>query len=199
MGLVDKLMDVPALYSLVQKVIAGNLHEKIKEQLMREVPDLPGTAVLDVGCGPGNYASNFQRSRYVGFDLNARYIADTAKKCAAPNRTFLTMDATDIKLDPKTFDAIFSVGLYHHLDDSATTRSLHCLKRLIKDGGKIAIFDAVLPLNRLNVLGWAVRKMDRGRFVRSFDAYQKLVRGNFTTKKMEYVRCGVLDYVYYEL
>lgn len=197
-AVISKTMEVPKFYNLVQKVIAGPLHKKVKEMLISEIPDIAGRNVLDVGCGLGNYSELFSNAKYTGFDLDPDYIDYANLNFKKPNASFLVGSAVTPPSFSEKFDTIFSVGLYHHISDEETLQSLKSLQRALAEGGFIFVVDAVFPKN-LNIPGYVLRMLDRGKHVRSFRGYKKLIEDNFIPMAVEYHTAGMLDFIVYKL
>ncbi len=76
---------------------------------------LPGSAVLDLGCGAGQPVARAlsEDFRVTGVDFSAEQIR-RAKK-AVPRATFLCMDVMDYSPEPATFDAICAFYVLFHL------------------------------------------------------------------------------------
>lgn len=191
-------MSVPILYNLVQKIIAGPLHARVEELLILEIPDQESNHILDVGCGLGNYSSLFKKAKYTGLDLDPEYIQHARNAFSRSNVSFLIGDAVSPPLFTRSFTHIFSVGLYHHLSDDATVLSIERLSSLLTEGGSLVIFDAVYP-RTLNVLGYILRRLDRGKHVRSFKEYEKLLRFHFNLEYVQYHTAGVLNFISYKI
>ncbi|MBK6510575.1 MAG: class I SAM-dependent methyltransferase [Haliea sp.] len=197
-GIISKQMEIPKLYHFVQKVIAGPLHKKVEEMMVQEMPDITGRKVLDVGCGLGNYSTLFSNAQYTGFDLSPAYIDYANLTFNKSNTSFSIGNAVTPPSFSENFDFIFSVGLYHHISDEETIKSLKALQRMLAEAGSIFIVDAVFPKN-FNVPGYVLRKLDRGKHVRSFRAYKELLEDNFVPTAVDYHTAGVLDFIVYKL
>lgn len=109
--------------------------------------DRAGT-VLDLGCGTG-VASRVIAARpgfgghVTGIDLSD-YLVDAARRLAerdgvAGRITFRAGDSHALGLGDASFDAIVAHTLFSHLSDP--TAALHEARRLVKPGGRIAVFD----------------------------------------------------------
>ncbi len=103
----------------------------------------PGDSVLDLGCGPGLYASRFARAglRVTGVDYSRRSI-EYAIKSARENdldicyryQNYLELD------DEKEYDAAFLIyGDYCPLNPEQRSRLLRNIQRALKPGGRFAL------------------------------------------------------------
>jgi SAM-dependent methyltransferase len=131
--------------------------------------------VLEVGCGPGTNAVLFQQTKYLGIDLNPRYIA-TARRRFGPK--FEQADVRDFSpRAEERFNTVFMNSLLHHLDDEAVRTLLEKLSRVVDADGHVHILDLVLP-ERRSVARW-LAEHDRGDFPRPLEAWRTLFSGVF--------------------
>lgn len=104
----------------------------------------PGSTVLEVGCGTGNYVGALATVRpdlvYMGFDVS-RPMLDVARS-RAPTVQFLHGDATAaFPCDNSSCRLVFAVDVVHHLDN------LECFfqesrRVLVRDGRLIIVTDS---------------------------------------------------------
>lgn len=102
--------------------------------------DLKKKLVLDVGCGMGRFmeiAAN-EGAEVIGIDLSLAVDAARENLKLRKNCHFIQADVFKLPFKPKTFDAIFSIGVLHHTPD--TKQAFLKLPPLLKSGGKIAIW-----------------------------------------------------------
>jgi cyclopropane fatty-acyl-phospholipid synthase-like methyltransferase len=162
MSRIYQLLEFRPVYNFVQRLARiGGAHQL--HALFHEFADShPYDAVLELGCGTGLWTvSNVKR--YVRTDINQAYFPANPP----PGMEFRTSDAADLSAFPdESFDLVYSMGLYHHLPDDAVISSLQESSRVLRKDGKIIVFDAILPTNRLNFPAWILRKLDRGGWVR---------------------------------
>jgi 2-polyprenyl-3-methyl-5-hydroxy-6-metoxy-1,4-benzoquinol methylase len=99
---------------------------------------LRGRLVLDVGCGSGRH------SRVAG-DLGARVVAadvgdaiDVARERVRPETLTVQADAEQLPFAPGSFDLVMSIGVLHHLPDTA--RALRKIAPLAKPGGHVHVY-----------------------------------------------------------
>src|SRR3989344_5705953 len=190
--LINKLMEIPFFYEAVQFLVANEGHKKIKLLLKKEFKSLKGR-VLDQGCGTGIYSTSFNKKIvYFGIDNNEKDI-EFAKKNFRGD--FSVGYATKMdKYKDSFFDITFSVGLYHHLTDQQVKRAVSESLRVIKKSGRVIVVDAALPFRKYNLWGLLLRKIDRGRFVRSWQKTVSLMP-KANVRKVTYLSTFPLDYV----
>jgi 2-polyprenyl-3-methyl-5-hydroxy-6-metoxy-1,4-benzoquinol methylase len=103
--------------------------------------------VLDLGCGFGLFGCYFSalypEISYCGYDIDSKRI-DMAKKAAARlglnNAKFHCQDARELSLNDE-FDAIMTIDLLHHLDDSSKNSLLEKCSRHLAYDGRLVIKD----------------------------------------------------------
>src|SRR5258708_472929 len=61
--------------------------------------------VLDIGCGIGQY-SQITTGRYLGLDLNNRYIAYASRRHPIPNKSFRCQDVASVLDTRQRFDLV---------------------------------------------------------------------------------------------
>ena len=54
---------------------------------------------------------------------------------------YLTMDATDLEFEDASFDAVFNVGLCHHLSRDQVKLGFSEWRRVLRPGGTLVIVD----------------------------------------------------------
>jgi SAM-dependent methyltransferase len=102
----------------------------------------PGSAVLDVGCGPGRHAHELARRGIVvhGVDVSARFV-DLARRDAPPGATFERLDARRLQFDAE-FDAVVCLcqGAFGLMtaagEDDLVLRGM---ARALRPGGRLAL------------------------------------------------------------
>jgi SAM-dependent methyltransferase len=181
---------IPAIYKLAQNIFRprakNDLYVKIK-QILKRLPS--GRNMLDVGCGPSSWL--WQQDRHpIGLDLNFLY----AKVFMAEGEKSVTGSAVSLLFLFSAFDGIWSFGLLHHLPDHIAIKAINEIFRVTSPGGYCVIFDAVLPeAIWRRPLPWLIRKIDRGRFMRTQEELESLL-----THRMDW-KCERFMYSIYGL
>lgn len=180
-------------YNIVQLLLAKKSHEDIHKYLSSQGLLSTKKKILDIGCGPGDQSKYFINN-YTGVDISSNYISRAKKKY--PQHRFFRLDATIFKLN-ESFDNALSIGLYHHLCDSDTIKSIKNVLTHLNKNGHFYIVDAIYPEKPYkNILGFIIRKMDRGKYVRYLDNYIKLlINSDLKIISVTPMRSGLIDYV----
>ena len=105
--------------------------------------------VLDLGCGNGRLLKVLQESNkkfdYLGLDFADNLIA--AAKKQFPDFSFQVQDMESLKLEPESFDMIFLIASFHHLE------SLKARQKVLGD-----IYKALKPGGLLFMTNWDLRQ-----------------------------------------
>lgn len=159
-----RLLAHPLAYRLSQLVFAPGAERLLVRRLDRLARQLPISGrVLDVGCGPASWLWKVG-DHSLGLDLSFPY--SLAFKNAGG--IALTGSATALPLADSSCAGVWSIGLLHHLPEDAARQAIQEMLRVCKEGGYVAVLDAVLPVSPWQrPVAHLIRKLDRGRFMRN--------------------------------
>jgi len=117
-------------------------HRRVHPEVVRSLVSIgtlsPASAVLDVGCGTGNYL--FALSEIVGCDC---WGIDPSEAMLAEAQSRLTQahlycaSAERMKLPADQFDLVFAVDVVHHLTNRSSV--FHQCLRALRPGGKLCL------------------------------------------------------------
>lgn len=121
--------------------------------IMRQLGDLRGKYLLDLGCGAGENSVYFAQrgARCVASDYSPGMV-DVALKLAAANHVQIdgkVINAMAIDYPDNTFDIIYASNLLHHIPDPK--RTLAEMHRVLKPGGKACFWDPLKHNPVINV------------------------------------------------
>jgi SAM-dependent methyltransferase len=100
---------------------------------------IPHDRVLDLGCGPGRVIKWLRgmlpAAEFFGSDIDAEAI-DWARSCLADVGTFsVNSFEPPLEFAPSSFDLVYSISLFTHLDEALQDRWLAEINRVLKPGG----------------------------------------------------------------
>ena len=111
---------------------------------------VPGTSLLDVGCGPGTITVDLARrvepGLVVGIDREPAVVAAATASyppAAHPNLRFVTADVYGLDLDDESFDVVFAHQVLQHLTDPVA--ALREMRRVCRRDGVVAVRDSDYP------------------------------------------------------
>jgi ubiquinone/menaquinone biosynthesis C-methylase UbiE len=106
-----------------------------------------GDSLLDVGCGPGTITMDLAEivapGVVIGIDRSDVVIErarDAADARALSNLSFAVGDVYNLEFDDASFDVVYAHQVLQHLSDP--TRALTEMRRVLRDGGWLAVRDA---------------------------------------------------------
>lgn len=170
------LLAWPRVYSLFRRFVGRDSARTVYARQHLRLK--PGDRVLDLGCGPADILAFLPAVRYVGYDESAAYIARARERFGARGEFHCRALGDDLAVPPATFDVVIAHGLLHHLDDDAAGMLFRVAKRGLRAGGRLVTFDGCFTEDQ-STTARLVLSADRGRHVRTRDAYERLARGEF--------------------
>ena len=126
-------------------------------------------SLLDIGCGPGEYAE-LAHGPYLGIDTSESFIRSCRERFAQdPTKVFMHADATTVQV-PGRYDLALLNSVMHHLTDEEVTRLVAWVARSAR---YLFILD-LYPV-RWNPLSRWFYAMDRGHYVREVATQKALI------------------------
>lgn len=128
---------------------------RVKQQLLASADILPGTTVLDLGCGTGTMTiwlkQRYPSVKVIGLDADPAIleIARTKAKKADVDIHFLEANAADIPLPNGAVQSVVSSLFFHHLETEQKRTVLAELFRVLAPGGELHVSDWGRPSNLL--------------------------------------------------
>ncbi len=172
-----RVLESPAVYSVFQTIIgADRLRRHFVEEFVRP---FPGAAILDIGCGTGSILDYLPRDvRYVGLDLNRRYISHAKKKYQGRGRFFCARvdGLASLPEARQDFDIVIAMAIIHHLDDRDAAQLIRDACDRLGPGGVFASFDGCYHPGQSLATRFLLSR-DRGKNIRTPAGYEELLAG----------------------
>jgi SAM-dependent methyltransferase len=190
-GLVDALAARPRVFDALRWVLEGGYagHLAVIEEQLRPASG----AVLDIGCGTGVFATEFDPADYLGIDISLTYIRAAGRKDA--RHRFAVMDARRLELPDHSQQRCFISGMLHHLSDDDVDAVLRETVRVLVPSGRLVIWEDVPTRSSWNLVGRAIHALDLGDSIRSPEGYRRLIEPWFAIESEFPMQSGCMDYV----
>jgi SAM-dependent methyltransferase len=115
---------------------------------------------------------------YTGCDPNADYIQHARERYSTAGR-FLCLSAEDFELHRLgEFDVVLVVSVLHHLDDIQVRAFAAGARAVLRTGGVLLVWEPCWTPSQ-GLVDRLMLSIDRGRFVRTAEAYSALLERNF--------------------
>jgi SAM-dependent methyltransferase len=170
------------IYRALQSIIGGDNNRALL--VRRWIRPRPGDRVVDIGCGPGTMVPHLRDTIYTGVEIERSYI-DSANARYGDRAAFIHAGIDNVcdKIECGV-DIVLALAVLHHLNDHQARQLFRAARALLKSGGRLVTYDCVLtspqhPIARLLI------RMDRGRYVRTAEAYLALAREFFSCIEFE--------------
>ena len=176
---VYRLLNYPWGYTLLMSASRAGAGRREFFRTHAGIP--PRSRVLEVGCGHGKNIEYMPDGvEYTGCDPNPDYIRHAQEKYGSRGR-FLCLSAEDFEQHLLgQFDIVLVVSVLHHLNDAQVIAFAAGARSALRPGGLLLVWEPCWTPTQ----GWLDRWMlehDRGRFVRTADAYVGLLQRAFTS------------------
>lgn len=122
----------------------------------------PGTAVLDIGSGPGSLHQAVQdaqpAARIAGIDPDADMLAHA--RSAAGGGAWVAGLAQSLPFRDGTFDRVAMTLMLHHLTHEQRVHALSEARRVLREGGRLFVTDWTAPTGFAKASFLIVRMVD---------------------------------------
>ena len=176
-----------------QKDIYDFMYERIGEVAR-------GKDVLELATGPGMIARHIapHANHVVATDFAPKMI-ETARKAKNPeNVRFEVSDATSLRFEDKSFDAVVIANALHIIPNPE--KALAEIRRVLKDDGVLIAPNFIFKAGGKRNLWQRILSLVGVRFAHEWteDEYKSFLKANGWTIEMSYVLKGRIDLAYVE-
>ena len=164
-------------YRLCQsRMRSDNTASRIRDEFLKITS---GQRVLDIGCGPADILAHLPNDiDYVGFDVEPNYIATARTRYGDRGSFGVRAVCPDAAQDIGTFDLVMSLAVLHHLTDKEADTLFASAAKVLRPGGRVVTLDCAYVKGQ-NPIAYFLAAIDRGRHVRTPEAYTSLARRHF--------------------
>src|SRR3989344_2497200 len=130
---------------------------KILKKLIKETKIKDNSAILDAGCGTGNFLkilSNNKTLKLYGIDISPKML-EIAKRKLRKKADLRLLQVENLK-DKNKFYYIFSTEAFHHYEDQE--KAMKNFNLALKKNGQLIVAD----LNFGRILNWVFHKLEPG-------------------------------------
>jgi SAM-dependent methyltransferase len=189
-SLADRLAETPLAFHYLRKLPEWN-YRATKARLRALAAELGRPAVLDVGCGTGEFASLFDAAGYQGVDIHPGYVR-LARRLNPGHR----FDCADMQVWPgagRRFDLVLVNGVLHHLDDDTARGVLRAGLSHALPGARLVVIEDT-EIDAAGVGASVVHALDHGHFIRRADDWVRLVSSVVPIERSESYQSGWCPY-----
>jgi SAM-dependent methyltransferase len=118
----------------------GVFFRRRQELVMEALRRVPRGTILDVGCGPGMYASACSERgfAYRGLDLSEEMIDEACYRHGhLPDVSFVCGDARHLPYPSRSFDALLCLGILEYTAPQEQGECLNEITRVVRPGGLV--------------------------------------------------------------
>lgn len=141
---------------------------KARNEVLRHLPNLSGTRLLDVAIGDGRNMPLIPRDCQVfGVDISRVLLEKSLRDYPDRDLQLIVGEAENLPFPDDTFDNMFSLGALNHVNNPG--KALKEMARVVKPGGMVVVADEVPDLpNRQIAHKLGLRRLQRWILSRVF-------------------------------
>jgi 2-polyprenyl-3-methyl-5-hydroxy-6-metoxy-1,4-benzoquinol methylase len=191
-----RLLGRPLFYRLSQRVAGGRgaYHRRLVHEFLKIQP---GDRVLDIGCGPADVLDEMPEDvDYHGFDLSEEYVAAARARHPARGQFAVRPVSPEAAHDLGPFDVVMAIGVVHHLTDEDAAALFAVAAKVLRPGGRVLTCDGAFVPGQ-HPIARVLLKLDRGRYVRTPEAYLTIARQYFPSSTVRITHdLGAIPYTH---
>ena len=179
-GTIYGLLREPRIYDAFLNLAGAR---GLRRRLVRDyIRPFPGARIIDIGCGTADILNYLPEDiEYTGVDPDEKYI-EHARSIYGTRASFECADVGQLmdgcRGRSEGFDIALAIGLLHHLEDDVARKVFLISREVLAKKGRLVTLDAVF-LEKQNIMAKFIISKDRGRNVRTPEAYAKIAKSVF--------------------
>lgn len=177
---------MPMFYNYQLGFFNGN-HFKI---LKKKLKNIPQESILEIGCGTAPILNVFSPKKYLGIDIDKKFIETARKIHNKIGYKFRLGNATKINSIKNKFDIVILSHTTHHFSDNIMQKFLSELKKI--DFKYLVIYDG----KPIGILAPFLTKMDLGAKFRETEEFYPFFKKNYIIIHAETFRSNRPFYKY---
>lgn len=170
------ILSSPRIYDYLQDLMGARSGRR--ELVCNHVRPLPGSRILDIGCGTARILDYLPEVEYYGFDLSQVYINAATKRYDVRGHFNRGLVEQAVVEHMPPFDIVLAIGLLHHLDDESAVGLMRLARSALHEGGRLITIDPCYADDQ-SVLSRFLVSRDRGQNIRDLAGYSSLARSAF--------------------
>lgn len=180
--LIDFILKPPAVWRFFRKTLDFffGLYRK-RFSVLRGFGITEQTSVIDIACGTGEYSA-VTNGKYLGVDLDKKYIERAQKLYGAENKKFLCANANTADIHNASYETAILIDATHHFTDDENRSLFKTLNRVASK--TVVICDPVIQEKR-NLIGRFLISIDRGNYVRPKEKLLGLIGETLNIEKVK--------------
>lgn len=140
-------------YRAFNAIFFAGRRVKLDRALAREVGPRLGDRVLDIGCGPGNFASTLgvtvgSGGSVVGIDPSKPMVDHATARSSDRNVRFERGLAQELPYPDESFEVVTSTFVMHHIPEACRGDAVAEMYRVLRPGGSLLLAD-MFPLDSI--------------------------------------------------
>ncbi len=143
---------------------------------------------LDFGSGAGFFANLFNPEKYLGVEINKKFVQVSKNK--NKKYKFRILKNNYLKGFEKKINLIFINNVLHHLSDKQITQTFSFFKKRLQKKTKIFIIEPLFP-SSLFSLEFFLKVLDIGNNIKTKNNYLKLFKKLFVIETFEVRKVGI--------
>lgn len=127
----------------------GQVRLTSNAEFAKELLDLDGRRVIDIGCGEGKLTRTLARqgAEVFGIDVDETALTKARAALKGENATFMTAKGEDLPFEDGSMDVVVFSNSLHHIAVEKMPQALIEAARVLKPGGRLCVMEPLAEEN----------------------------------------------------